>query len=121
MNKNIVLLVLGCLGFFWIGKWASLHFDSINHVPKYKFEYTTNCDQDFTVNGVLIQNLTLDQQNEILDYLLLKAKKEFNKPPQFLTLLNIVSLFECSHYMSDDKIEQPDCGYKIYSKTVWEL
>jgi hypothetical protein len=120
MNKHIVLVVLSCLGFYWISKYAYIHLTSTPQ-SKYKFEYITNCDQDFTVNGVSVQSLTEEQQVEILEYLLVKAKRDFNKPPQFLTLLQIVSLFECSYYMSDDKVEQPDCGYKIYSKTVWDL
>lgn len=119
MNKIIVFIVLSCLGFYSIGKYVFERSTSTD--AKYKFEYITNCNQDFTVNGVSVQDLTEEEQIKILEYLLTKAKKDFNKPPQFLSLLKIVSLFECSYYMSDDKIEQPDCGYKIYSKTIWEL
>jgi hypothetical protein len=87
-------------------------------MKKYTFQETTGCTSfGFTVNDDLFYDLPEDQQNEIVDYILIKIKEKFeNKEIQ---ISDIVNVFEYDDYDAD-KEACDQCG-DIVVRTIWHI
>lgn len=85
---------------------------------KYKFVETTGCTAfDFSANGNSLSELTDEERNKILDYLLLKIKEGVQE--QAILLENVVQLFQYDDYEHDPNICE-QCGDTV-STTTWNI
>lgn len=85
---------------------------------KYKIVETTGCTAyDITVNDRSISDMTEQELDEVVDYLLQQAKVHYKE--QAILFNNIVELFQYSDYESDGRsCEQ--CGDTV-SSTTWNI
>jgi len=85
---------------------------------KYKFVETSGCTSfNFTANDKSFSELTKEELDEILNYLLLKIKESVSE--QGILLENVVSLFQYDDYEHDDHICE-QCGDSV-STTTWNI
>ena len=85
---------------------------------KYKFEEVTGCTAfDFLVNGKSLSDIPESEQDEILDYLIIKIKEGVKE--NAIQFQNIVQLFQYDDYEHDpDQCGQ--CGDTV-STTIWNI
>jgi hypothetical protein len=85
---------------------------------KYTFVETTGCTAfDFSANGKSLSDLTNEEKDEILEYLLLKIKEGVQE--QAILLENVVQLFQYDDYEHDDHVCE-QCGDTV-STTTWNI
>jgi len=85
---------------------------------KYKFVETTGCTAfDFTVNDKSLSDIPQNDQDEILEYLLLKIKEGIKD--NTIQLENIVQMFQYDDYDHDDHA-CGQCGDTV-STTTWNI
>jgi hypothetical protein len=85
---------------------------------KYKFVETTGCTAfDFSANDESLSELTDEERNKILDYLLLKIKEGVQE--QAILLENVVQLFQYDDYEHDPNVCE-QCGDTV-STTTWNI
>jgi uncharacterized UBP type Zn finger protein len=83
---------------------------------KYKFVETTGCTAfDFTVNDQAFSELSTQEYNEMLNYLLEKIKENISE--QTILLEDVVRLFQYDDYQHDPYICE-QCGDTV-STTTW--
>jgi hypothetical protein len=85
---------------------------------KYKFEEVMGCTAfDFLVNGKSLSDIPEIDQDEILDYLIIKIKEGIKK--NTIQFQNVVQLFQYDDYEYDDHI-CGQCGDTV-STTTWNI
>jgi len=85
---------------------------------KYKFVETTGCTAfDFTVNDKSLSDIPQNDQDQILEYLLLKIKEGIKD--NTIQLENVVQLFQYDDYEHDDHV-CGQCGDTV-STTTWNI
>jgi hypothetical protein len=85
---------------------------------KYKFVETTGCTAfDFTVNDKSLSDIPQNDQDEILEYLLLKIKDGIKD--NTIQLENVVQMFQYDDYEHDDHV-CGQCGDTV-STTTWNI
>jgi len=85
---------------------------------KYKFVETTGCTAfDFTVNDKSLSDIPQNDQDEILEYLLLKIKDGIKD--NTIQLENVVEMFQYDDYEHDDHV-CGQCGDTV-STTTWNI
>jgi hypothetical protein len=85
---------------------------------KYKFEEVTGCTAfDFLVNGKSLSDIPEIDQDEILDYLIIKIKEGIKE--NTIQLESVVQLFQYDDYEYDDHI-CGQCGDTV-STTTWNI
>jgi uncharacterized UBP type Zn finger protein len=85
---------------------------------KYKFVETTGCTAfDFTVNEKSFSELSTQEYDEMLNYLLEKIKEGIGE--QTILLLNVVQLFQYDDYEYDPAVCE-QCGDTV-STTTWNI
>ncbi len=85
---------------------------------KYKFVETTGCTAfDFTVNDKSLSDIPQNDQDEILEYLLLKIKEGIKD--NTIQLENVVQMFQYDDHEHDDHI-CGQCGDTV-STTTWNI
>mgnify|MGYP000356404739 FL=1 len=85
---------------------------------KYKFVETTGCTAfDFTVNDKSLSDIPQNDQDEILEYLLLKIKEGIKD--NTIQLENVVEMFQYDDYEHDDHV-CGQCGDTV-STTTWNI
>ena len=85
---------------------------------KYKFVETTGCTAfDFTVNDKSLSDISQGDQDEILEYLLLKIKEGIKD--NTIQLENVVEMFQYDDYEHDDHV-CGQCGDTV-STTTWNI
>ena len=85
---------------------------------KYKFEEVTGCTAfDFLVNGKSLSDITENNQDEILDYLIIKIKEGIKE--NTIQFQNVVQLFQYDDYEHDDHV-CGQCGDTV-STTTWNI
>ena len=85
---------------------------------KYKFEEVTGCTAfDFLVNGKSLSDIPKNDQDEILDYLIIKIKEGIKE--NTIQFQNVVQLFQYDDYEHDDHV-CGQCGDTV-STTTWNI
>jgi hypothetical protein len=85
---------------------------------KYKFVETTGCTAfDFSVNDRSFSDMSVQEYNEMLDYLFLKLKEGIGE--QTILLGDVVKLFQYDDYEYDDHVCET-CGDTV-STTTWNI
>ena len=85
---------------------------------KYKFEEVTGCTAfNFLVNGKSLSDITENDQDEILDYLIIKIKEGIKE--NAIQFQNVVQLFQYDDYEYDDHV-CGQCGDTV-STTIWNI
>jgi hypothetical protein len=85
---------------------------------KYKFVETTGCTAfDFTVNDKSLSDISQSDQDEILEYLLLKIKDGIKD--NTIQFQNVVQMFQYEDYEHDDHV-CGQCGDTV-STTTWNI
>lgn len=85
---------------------------------KYKFVETTGCTAfDFTANDKSLSDISENDQDEILEYLLLKIKEGIKD--NTIQLQNVVQMFQYDDYEHDDHV-CGQCGDTV-STTTWNI
>lgn len=85
---------------------------------KYKFVETTGCTAfDFTVNDKSLSDILENDQDEILEYLLLKIKEGIKD--NTIQFQNVVRMFQYDDYEHDDHV-CGQCGDTV-STTTWNI
>jgi len=85
---------------------------------KYKFVETTGCTAfDFTVNDKSLSDIPQNDQDQILEYLLLKIKEGIKD--NTIQLENVVQMFQYDDYEHDDHV-CGQCGDTV-STTTWNI
>jgi hypothetical protein len=85
---------------------------------KYKFVETTGCTAfDFTVNDKSLSDIPQNDQDQILEYLLLKIKEGIKD--NTIQLENVVEMFQYDDYEHDDHV-CGQCGDTV-STTTWNI
>ena len=85
---------------------------------KYKFEEVSGCTAfDFLVNGKSLSDITENDQDEILDYLIIKIKEGIKE--NAIQFQNVVQLFQYDDYEYDDHV-CGQCGDTV-STTIWNI
>ena len=85
---------------------------------KYKFEEVTGCTAfDFLVNGKSLSDIAENDQDEILDYLIIKIKEGIKE--NTIQFQNVVQLFQYDDYEYDDHV-CGQCGDTV-STTIWNI
>ena len=85
---------------------------------KYKFVETTGCTAfDFTVNDKSLSDISENDQDEILEYLLLKIKEGIKD--NTIQFQNVVRMFQYDDYEHDDHV-CGQCGDTV-STTTWNI
>ena len=85
---------------------------------KYKFEEVTGCTAfDFLVNGKSLSDITENNQDEILDYLIIKIKEGIKE--NTIQFQNVVQLFQYDDYESDP-VQCTQC-FDTVSTTTWNI
>ena len=85
---------------------------------KYKFVETTGCTTfDFTVNGKSLSEISQNEQDEILEYLIIKLKEDIKE--NIIQLERVVQLFQYDDYEHDDHV-CGQCGDTV-STTTWNI
>ena len=85
---------------------------------KYKFEEVTGCTAfDFLVNGKSLSDIAKNDQDEILDYLIIKIKEGIKE--NAIQFQNVVQLFQYDDYEHDPSV----CGHcgDTVSTTTWNI
>jgi len=85
---------------------------------KYKFIETTGCTAfDFSINDKSISELSNEEIDKILEYILIKVKEEIRE--NTIQFTDVVKLFQPSDWeYNPDVCEQ--CGDTV-STTTWEI
>lgn len=87
-------------------------------MTKYKFVETTGCTAfNFTVNSKEISELTKQEYEKMLAYLLSKIKEGLEE--QTILLENVIHLFQYDEYDYDDHVCE-QCGDTV-STTIWNI
>jgi len=85
---------------------------------RYKFVETTGCTAfDFAVNDKSLSDIPQNDQDEILEYLLLKIKEGIKD--NTIQLENVVQMFQYDDYEHDDHV-CGQCGDTV-STTTWNI
>jgi len=85
---------------------------------KYKFEEVTGCTAfGFYINEQPISDITVEKQEEILDYLFSKIKEGIKE--NSISLESVVQLFQYDDYEHDPN-QCETCGDHI-SSTTWNI
>ena len=85
---------------------------------KYKFVETTGCTAfDFTANDKSLSDISENDQDEILEYLLLKIKEGIKD--NTIQFQNVVRMFQYDDYEHDDHV-CGQCGDTV-STTTWSI
>lgn len=85
---------------------------------KYKFEEVTGCTAfDFLVNGKSLSDITENDQDEILDYLIIKIKEGIKE--NAIQFQNVVQLFQYDDYEHDPDICETCGDYR--SSMIWNI
>ena len=85
---------------------------------KYKFVETTGCTAfDFTANDKSLSDISENDQDEILEYLLLKIKEGIKD--NTIQFQNVVRMFQYDDYEHDDHV-CGQCGDTV-STTTWNI
>ena len=85
---------------------------------KYKFEEVTGCTAfDFLVNGKSLSDIPESDQDEILEYLIIKIKEGIKE--NTIQFQNVVQLFQYDDYEHDDHV-CGQCGDTV-STTTWNI
>jgi hypothetical protein len=85
---------------------------------KYKFEEITGCTAfNFLINNRSLSEISEQEQEQILDYLLIKLKECVKE--NGIQLTNIVQLFQYDDYEYDDHVCE-QCGDTVCT-TTWNI
>ena len=85
---------------------------------KYKFIETTGCTAfNFVVNDQPLSEISLEKQEEILDYLFVKIKEGIKE--NSISFQDVVQLFQYDDYENDPE-QCSSCGDTI-SSTTWKI
>jgi len=85
---------------------------------KYLFEEVTGCTAfNFYVNDQPLSEISLEKQEEILDYLFVKVKEGINENTILFT--DVVKLFQPDDWEHDPNVCE-QCGDSI-STTTWKI
>ncbi len=85
---------------------------------KYKFEEVTGCTAfNFYVNDQPISDISIEKQEEILDYLFVKIKEGIKN--NTISFQDVVQLFQYDDYEHDPHICD-SCGDSI-EKMTWKI
>jgi hypothetical protein len=85
---------------------------------KYLFEEVTGCTAfNFYVNDQPLSEVSLEKQEEILDYLFVKVKEGIKE--KSISFQDVVQLFQYDDYEHDDHV-CGQCGDSIQT-TTWKI
>lgn len=85
---------------------------------KYKFEEVAGCAAfDFLANGKSLSEISQSDQDEILEYLIIKLKEGIKE--NTIQLESVVQLFQYDEYEHDDRV-CGQCGDTV-STTTWNI
>jgi hypothetical protein len=85
---------------------------------KYKFVETTGCTAfNYTINDQPLSEISLEKQEEILDYLFVKVKEGIKE--NSISFQDVVQLFQYDEYEHDP--EPCSSCYDTISWTTWNI
>jgi len=90
----------------------------MNNHPRYKFIETEGCTAfDRTINGKSLVDISHEEQEEIINYLLTQLKAGINDGT--ISLFDVIRVFQYDEYGHDDNVCDT-CGDTV-SWTEWNI